>query len=788
MFFNGMNKAIKRLSPHCRHISNGPPLTVVIAHAVCRRVPKRIAMVTRHSRSILLTCTALALVGLASEAVAQQASTQQATSQQAADSAALQPIVLKGKRVKAGDPAAATPLASTTTADEISKKDIGNIRDLGNTTEAGVDFVDTKPGQQGGLFIRGLGGPRVVTLVDNIPIAYFENFARQTQATTSLSSNSASFDFSALSSVDVIRGADSSRIGSGALAGALSLRTLEPEDLIGPDKNWGGVAKATYDSDDKSVGGSVAVAKKVQNTSVLFQGSYKYGHEQDNKGSNSVFGSTRTEPNPADVRQNNLMFKLRQDLEGGHRIGVTAERYESKSDTELKTLWGTYMPGEFHGDDNRERDRVSLDYEYEAPSADSLIDRANLSLYWQRIGQESRSGDQRATGATYIRKDTMQNNSYGIVGGAESDFDAGGFNHTVRFGGAASLSYFSEYLYANTSGVDTASQSDIPDVTGKQLGLYAEDEIALGNSGVKITPGLRFDAFQYDPHGSTSSNSAYNTFGAPQSNDGSRFSPKLLATYDLTPEVQLFAQWSMAYRAPTMNELYLNFSNAAFGYAVLGNPDLKPETSNGFEIGANYQSGDLAGKLTVFTNYYKNFIQQGQETASSPAFPGGSGTYFIYRNVPNVRISGVEAKVRKDFANGFFGTASLAYAYGVNTDTNEFIRTVAPFKSIVSFGYAADTWGSELTGIVAAGMRDDHSTSTFDAPGYGVANLTGWWEPEQTKGLRVQAGVYNIFDKKYWNAVGVRDVNPSAASAANQPVDFYTEAGRSFKISLTQKF
>ncbi|MNV81022.1 catecholate siderophore receptor CirA [compost metagenome] len=156
--------------------------------------------------------------------------------------------------------------------------------------------------------------------------------------------------------------------------------------------------------------------------------------------------------------------------------------------------------------------------------------------------------------------------------------------------------------------------------------------------------------------------------------------------------------------------------------------------------------------------------------------------------MPNVRITGIEAKARKDFANGFFGTASLAYAYGVDVDTNDLIRTVAPFKSVVSFGYASETWGSELTGIFAAGMRDDGDSATFDAPGYGVANLTAWWEPEQTNGLRIQAGVYNLFDKKYWNAVGVRDVNPGSSSSTNQPVDFYTEAGRSFKISLTQRF
>lgn len=53
-------------------------------------------------------------------------------------------------------------------------------------------------------------------------------------------------------------------------------------------------------------------------------------------------------------------------------------------------------------------------------------------------------------------------------------------------------------------------------------------------------------------------------------------------------------------------------------------------------------------------------------------------------------------------------------------------------------------------------------------------------------GLRVQAGVYNIFDQEYFNALAVRDVN--LISTASQPRDWYSEPGRTFKISLTKTF
>ncbi len=748
-------------------------------------------MTIGRSKSALLVCTAMTLLSVHS------AGAQQATDQAANESATvLERIVIKGKRIKASDAAGNTPLASSTGAEEIRKKDIDSLKDLGKTTEAGVDFVNSKPGKPGGLFIRGLGGARVTTLIDGIPVPFFENFARQGTATTTLSNTNSSFDFSSLSSIDVVRGADSSRAGSGALGGALVLRTLEADDLIGADRDWGGVAKTTYDTEDKSFGGSLAVAKKIENTSVLFQGSYKRGNEADNRGSADIYGTRRTTPNPADTYESNLMFKIRQDLEGGHRIGLTAERFSLRTRTDLKTLQGsnvstsTYRIDDYDGHEDTERDRVSLDYQYEAPSTDSLIDAADLSLYWTRLDKVSGSGDRLTNNSLYIREDSLRDNRFGLVGGLESGFEVGSVSHTIRFGGNAWISDFSNAVYLNTGGSSAASQSDMPDVDGKSLGLYLEDELGFGASNFKLTPGLRFDAYDYDPDGSVSTNSGYNTFGLPTGNSGSRFSPKLLATYDLTPQVQLFAQWAMAYRAPTVNELYLNFSNISSGYAVIGNSSLKPETSNGFEIGAKFDSGDLSGSVTLYHNKYRNFIEQ--ETTFTTLFPGfggrGNGQLFSYRNLEHVEISGVEAKVRKDLANGFFAHASLAYAYGKDTDNDELIRTVAPFKSIVGLGYAQETWGSELTGIFSSNMRDDGKSNTFDAPGYGIFNLTGWWEPEQTKGLRIQAGVYNLFDRKYWNAVGVRDINPGSVSSTNQPVDFYSEPGRSFKISLTQKF
>lgn len=753
-------------------------------------------MGSRSVRPLLLACTALVAVSAILPAHAQDAAGTAAT-KPTEEETRLQTIVVKGKRVPAGS-VADTPLATQTTAEELRKKEVKDLSDLGNTTEPGVDFIQAKPGRAGGLYIRGLTGPRVAVLVDDIPMPFLQSGARTSASspTTGINGQPSSFDLNSLAGLDVLRGADSSKVGSGALAGALSARTLEPEDLIGEGEDWGVLTKTGYDSEDNSFGGSAAVAKRVDNTSVLFQGSYTKGHETENKGTSNIYGNSRTEANPMDFVRNNLLFKFRHQLEGGHTIGLTAERYDYTSDTNLKSLQtqnftsanaaSTFRTNDYFGWDDTRRERVSLDYKYEAPSTDTLIQAANLRFYWQQLEKDAGSDGYRNSGTQYTRANEAQEKDLGVIGSAVSEFEAGGLAHQLRLRGNIVSFDTRQYISVYPATSTTISQSDIPDVEGTVVGLSLEDQIGLGESGFTLTPGIRFDWHDYKPQESTaySNNTGYGAFGLPDASSDSRFSPKLLAEYQLTESVGLFAQWSMAYRAPTVDELYGNFTNTAAGYASIGNPDLESETGQGFEVGAKWDTGDFNGGVTVFHNTYDNFIDSVTTTGVSPQ----PAMLFTYENRSDVRISGAEVKARKTFTNGFFAEASLALAYGEYGDTGARLRSVAPLKSIIGIGYDQETWGTELTGIFSAAMPDDNVATTYDAPGYGIFNLSGWWEPEQFKGLRIQAGVYNIFDKTYWNAVGVASVNPNSVSSGNQPVDFYSEAGRTFKISLTQKF
>jgi hemoglobin/transferrin/lactoferrin receptor protein len=751
-------------------------------------------MVVRRSRSVLLACTAFLALGLATTSLAQTAAPNDEATGEAAKGdrvTNLKPIVVKGKGKANKDVLADSPTASETTAKEIDENQITRIEDLGRSTEVGVGFNRAT----GGVNIRGLGDDRVLTTVDGIQIPFLLDASRGSANGANNGGNGGvnSFDFNALSSVDIVRGADSSRAGSGALGGAFVLRTLEPEDLIAPGSTWGGVFKFGYNGDDRSIGGSAAVAKRIDNTAVLFQGGYTHGHELENNGDVGGYSTKRTEANPADYNQRSGLFKIRQYTDIG-TFGITAEHYNKDKTTDLMTLQsptGNFRPGNYNGTDNVERNRVSLDYKYEAESADSLLDTANAVFYWQNLLREGGVEGYRFTSVIgdYWRRNEMEDRSIGFAGNASKSFDTGSLHHQVTFG----LDVAFDKVHQYSAGEDSCAlprwrascaflhtnQSDMPDVDGKRVGVFIDDKIELGSSNFYLTPGLRFDWYDYSPKNTAAYRDSANYNGLPSGQSDSRFSPKLRASYQPQDNVELYAQWAMAFRAPSVSELYVNYGVPG-GYVTYGNPDLKPETSNGIEIGTNLGDDDFGGHIGAFYNKYKNFIDTLNYRDPTGTYPLGITEYF---NRANVRMFGVEVNAHKKFDNGIHIKGSVAYVNGKDSDTGQWINSVAPAKAAFTVGYATEVWGTDLTFITAA--REAKKTGdTLQTPAYGIFDLTAWWEPEQVKGLSIRGGVYNIFNKTYYDALNA----PSYSGTLTQPASYYSEPGRTFKLTLTQRF
>lgn len=725
----------------------------------------------------------------------------QAAMAQSGNEVELAPVVVEGAQLPTDQP---IQEGTETRIDRpvLQKRMADDFNDVGRRIDAGVNFND----QNGSINLRGLQDDRVLTTIDGVRVPWLVD------PRDSAKGGLNAFDFDSLTALDILRGADSSRFGNGALAGVVQLRTLDPEDLIDEGKQFGAILKGGYDSADRSWRSNAAVAGRVNDTWLLVQGGYRKGHETENMGDIDGYGATRTEPNPGDYDQRNLLAKLHQYIPGGHRLGLTAEL--ANRDFEYENMSGTtssYEPGTFMSGNETDRKRVSADYQFISPDKSDFLDTANVTVYWldQKLNAttdairlpDARSfiipGDPFMYGypfGPYKRDNWIKQETYGFTSDASKELDLGGHSNTLRFGAelygqqttqfsggqdncpdvdwSTIPSFFGPqsclFLHTNTA--------DMPEVNSTFFGAFVEDDIKFFDDRLTLTPGLRFDWYDHRPKSTPDFVASPNFDPAYlESNSDSRVSPKLRAAWQATPELELFAQWAQGFRAPSARELYENFANAG-QYARIGNPTLNPETSNGFEIGASYETPDYGFSANIFNNYYRNFIED-VTLPPTPDYP----LVFSYQNLAKVQIYGAEVRGYTRFASNWKAWGSLAYAEGKNTETDEYLNSVPPLRAILGLGYEQETWGIDVSTTLAA-ARDKVSGTGFAAPGYGIVDLAGYWEPEQVKGLRVQAGVYNLFDKKYWNALDVPDgTNPDI-------YDRFSEPGRTFRLAITQKF
>ncbi|MCD0505710.1 TonB-dependent receptor, partial [Bordetella petrii] len=727
--------------------------------------------------------------------------------------------------VEAETPQADPAWASTATRQDLQNLQVRGWQDVGKRLDAGVNYNR----QNSSINIRGLDGDRVATRVDGIRLPWLDDGARGVKGGL----NAVSFE--SLSRLDIMRGADSTSVGSGALGGAAELHTLNPDDLLEDGRNFGALVKGDYDSADTSRAAHAALAGRLQaNTTWLLQAGVRKGHELDNRAGQGGYGAERSRPDPEHYTQRNVLLKLQQRLDGGHRVGLTGELFRHESDSDSKYLQGpgtSYLLGENSASENIERKRVSLDYEYQAPSPGGLVDSAKAVVYWQRLRLDKgldamRSVDARARiipgdpfrygfpSGAYGRDNSIQESLFGVNAEASRRFD--GSVSQLWTAGAEWMGNRTEQYsdgYDNCPAIPPGlpapfgprscdllhtDQADMPRVKGSQWALWAQNEIGFAEGRYTLTPAVRYDHYEQKPQSTDSYDSNPNAGGLPPSSSGGRFSPRLLGTWKAREQVTLYAQYAYGYKAPTATELYTNYG-APGTYLRAGNPYLKPESSRGWELGARLGNDDLGGALSFFDTRYQDFIdKQVPLTADSPQWqPGWAAQYPLgvtgAVNRARVRIYGAEASAHWRFAPGWRTWGSVAWTVGKDQGTGQHLNSVPPLKAIVGLGYAQDRWGLDAM-LTTATRRDkveytDASAEApypdFQAPGYGVVDLMGYWKPAAVKGLLVRAGVFNVFDKKYWEAINV----PTAgATALPRPVDWYTEPGRSVRISLTYQY
>lgn len=706
------------------------------------------------------------------------------------DSAPLDNITVEASKL----PAKTTDLSARVTlidSERMRRELAQDIADLVRY-EPGVDVVDqgSRFGLSG-ISIRGIGGNRVKIEVDGVP----------TSDSFSIGSYSnASRDFvevDSLKQVEIVRGPASATFGSDALGGVVSFVTRGPLDLIDDDGRYFDVS-AGFNSVDTSNLLSGAAAFAAGPVATLLRVSSREGVERDVPGAD-----------PLDDDSLNLLARF--DI-GNYEEGVfslTLERFVANSLTDVDSLERVqdfsaqfgfpYIidTAKVAGDDRRERNRVSVGQEW----AEGRF--GTDYLRWRAYCQDSRTTQDTfearesfiAGVASAVERDRgfrFDQELAGLEVNAANEFSTGEIAHQLAWG-IEFESTDTEQLRTGTEtdlgtggtsnqvGPDLFPVRDFPMSTTKRMGVYLQDRIDFG--AVSVIPGLRWDRHTLDPEIDPIFVDANPDVPVVDYDD--EVSPKLGLLWDMADRWQLYAQYAEGFRAPPVNDVNVGFTNLQFGYTTLPNPELRSESSKGYEVGLRHSGEILHLDLATFLTRYDDFIESFQSVGFDPV---RQLVLFQSINVDEVEIRGAELSgtfLPPGLPDGWQVNFAVAWAEGEDKQSGAPLNSVAPLNGVLGLDYtaASERWGGSFVvrGATRQDELDESAGGLLSPAGYVIYDAYGYWKPTET--TRLRAGVYNLSDHQHSAYLDVQGVPADSLNA-----DRYQRPGREFNVAFDWSF
>ncbi|WP_203292847.1 TonB-dependent receptor domain-containing protein [Maricaulis parjimensis] len=543
--------------------------------------------------------------------------------------------------------------------------------------------------------------------------------------------------------VEAVRGPASALYGSGASGGVVAFRTAGTDDLLGADEDWGYSLGAGYRTVDEELRGSASLYGRHGRFDGLVSVSRR-------SSSDITLGSG--DSLPASDESLSTLLKLGHDVTDGIRAELSWQSFDGEA-VEPNNAQGVATVGSLNALAQKEIDAENLTLNASiAPPSLPWLD-LDLTVYSNTSGVdelELASGRQ-------LRRDLE---TLGIRGDQRFEFNLGAYEAALVVGGE----YYEDSQDGFDSGDATGTRGGAPDADSQFAAGWTQLEIdgpaPLGLPGrLIVLPGLRYDSFET----STPTSSAV-------SNDAT--STRLGLTYAPTETFNVFVSWGEAFRAPSINELYIDGTHFSFPHIILGapyfisnefiaNPDLLPEETETLEIGFSLDLADQLGvdrldlRASVYETQADNLIDlfvdfSFDATCFVPPFfsPCSAGTTQS-RNVGSAELSGYEAQF--GFANGPLAIdASLTGIDGEDTQTGNPLGSLAPTRLFVDA-----RWQFEdrrfLVGsrIQAADDYDAPTDPDEHRAGYVVADLYARWQPFAETGLTFNAGVENVLDHDF---------------------------------------
>lgn len=676
----------------------------------------------------------------------------------------------------------------------ITDKDLEKLPVVNDISEyvrrmPGVNLTgNSATGQRGNnrqIDIRGMGPENTLILVDGKPVNSRNSVRYGWRGERDTRGDSNWVPADAIESIEVLRGPAAARYGSGAMGGVVNIKTKKVTNEV-----HGSVEVFTNQPENSKEGSSHRESFNLSGPIIKDVLSYRlYGNYN------------KTDADAADINpltESGSRAAGREGVENKDISGRLAWQINDQQSLTLDTSFGR-QGNEYTGDiQNSNADATNPDSSFSNIAyVNGLLGKETNTMY--RDSYALTHEGKWAWGDTKLlaQFDKTKNKRIpeSLAGGPEgspNSFDKKtSVLDTTRFNAETNipldiflpqaLTLGAEWVEDKFSDATSTVQADASGLVqlpsdrthmkSRIASAYIEDNFKVTDA-TDLVLGVRFD---------------------DHSKSGSNWSPSLNITQKLGDYFTLKGGIARAYKAPNMYqnaEGYLLFTRgngcpdttatASGSCYLVGNADLKPETSINKEVGIQFEKDIVNASLTWFRNDYKNKITSGDEVVGTTTV--GSTTYHLleWTNIPKALIQGLEGSVSLDFGN-INWTNNFTYMMdSVNKTTGNPLSVVPNYTINSIFNYdITDQFDVNFVYTQYGRQKPrqfaetrNTTMNTKSVPSYGIAGINvGYKFTDQFSG---RLGVSNLFDEQL---VRNNDLNQT-----------YNEPGRAYYASLKYAF
>nr|WP_243750537.1 TonB-dependent receptor [Thiomicrorhabdus marina] len=297
-----------------------------------------------------------------------------------------------------------------------------------------------------------------------------------------------------------------------------------------------------------------------------------------------------------------------------------------------------------------------------------------------------------------------------------------------------------------------------PDAQTTTNSVFAEST-SFFKDNQKVILGLRYDVFDAKADsadtstaGGTPSDVYANVYGSTDTdNQADKLSALIRYERQLDASTEFYAGLSRSYRFADATELYI-----VKGSAWTGNPDLKPEQHNQFDMGIakSYANGSLSA--SAYYDVVEDYILY--------YFDGANQRYGnVDAHIYGLELSGTQ-QISKQFRIGF----DTNVTFGQNKTDDRYLANMTPLSGKLYTEYhAGNTLAGARINFAKSQENVNDNINELETAGWGTLDV--YANVKLHKNASMMLGIDNVFDKAYQNALNRIDPTTGKVYNLNEP-------------------